>query len=103
MLAVIESGGKQYKVQKGDVIDVEKLESEAGKKVEFNNVLLVCDKDKVEVGKPFIENAKVVGALVKQDRAKKVIAFKFKRRKNYKKKIGHRQDISVVKIEDIKL
>ena len=65
-------------------------------------MLLVEDGDKIEVGKPFIKDAKVIGALVKQDKDKKVIAFKLKRRKGYQKKIGHRQPISIVKIEDIK-
>lgn len=103
MFAVIKTGGKQYKVAKGDIIDIEKLELNDGDKVEFPEVLLIEDGDKVEVGTPFLEKAKVSGTLVKQTKGDKVIAFKKKRRKAYSRKVGHRQSISVVKIEEITL
>ena len=103
MFAVIETGGKQYKVKQGDIIDIEKISVEEGGKVEFDKVLLVADDTKIEIGAPFIKDAKVVAEFLKQDRDKKVIAFKQKRRKNFKKKIGHRQAISVLKIEEIKI
>lgn len=103
MFAVIKTGGKQYKVAKGDVIDIEKLELNDGDKVEFPEVLLIEDGDKVEVGTPFLEKAKVSGVLVRQTKADKVIAFKKKRRKSSSCKVGHRQRLSVVKIEEITL
>ncbi|MDP8263760.1 MAG: 50S ribosomal protein L21 [Candidatus Ancaeobacter aquaticus] len=101
MFAVVKSGGKQYKVTKGDVVTVEKLDGNPGDTINFEEVLLIADDKKVVVGKPFIENAVVVGELVVQTKGKKLIAYKYKRRKDSSKKIGHRQQITEVKIQKI--
>ena len=99
MYAIIENGGKQYKVAVGDVVKVEKLAAEVGANVEFN-VLLVSDEKVVKVGKSVAE-IKAVGEVVKQDKAKKVIVFKYKAKKNERKKQGHRQPFTAVKITEI--
>ncbi len=101
MFAVIKTGGKQYKVAKDDVIEVEKIDLEAGKAVEFGEVLMLSDGGKVEVGAPFLAGAKVSAEVVKQTRGDKIIVFKKKRRKNYRRKKGHRQDLTVLKITAI--
>jgi len=97
MFAVIKTGGKQYRVEKGDVIVIEKLPVEENGSVTFDEVLMVGDK----VGTPTVAGATVAGELMKQTRDKKVIVFKKKRRQNYRRKHGHRQQISVVRITDI--
>ena len=101
MFAVIKTGGKQYKVAKDDVIEVEKIDLEAGKPVELGNVLMLSDGGKVEVGAPFLAGAKVSAEVVEQTRGDKIIVFKKKRRKNYRRKKGHRQDLTVLKITAI--
>ncbi|MBQ8250639.1 MAG: 50S ribosomal protein L21 [Alphaproteobacteria bacterium] len=98
MFAVIKTGGKQYKVAKDSVIVVEKLAGEAGSAVSFNEVLMAGDK----VGTPFVEGATVSGEIVKQTRGEKVIIFKKIRRHGYRRKKGHKQDLTVVKITDVK-
>ncbi|MEZ5690728.1 MAG: 50S ribosomal protein L21 [Rickettsiales bacterium] len=98
MFAVIRTGGKQYKVANGDVISVEKLSGEAGDKIEINDVLMAGDK----IGSPILNGAKVLGEIVKQFRDDKVIVFKKKRRHNYRRKKGHRQYLTQIKITDIK-
>ncbi len=98
MFAVIKTGGKQYKVAKDSVIVVEKLAGEAGSVVSFNEVLMAGDK----VGTPFVEGATVSGEIVKQTRGEKVIIFKKIRRHGYRRKKGHKQDLTVVKITDVK-
>lgn len=104
MLAVIKTGGKQYKVKKGDKVKVEKLDAEVGKEVVFDNVLLVAQEEKeVKIGKPHIKGAEVLGRVVKQARAKKVIVFKYKPKKRYHKKRGHRQMYTEVEITSIKV
>lgn len=100
MYAVIETGGKQYKVQEGDTIFVEKLEVEEGGKVEFSKVLLVQGDD-LTVGTPYVENAKVEGTVLEQGKSKKIIVFRYKPKKNYKRKQGHRQPYTKVKIDKI--
>jgi large subunit ribosomal protein L21 len=100
MFAVIKTGGKQYKVAAGDVITVEKLAGAAGDTVEFAEVLMLGG-DSPKVGSPVVAGATVAGELVEQTRGPKVIAFKKRRRKNSKRKRGHRQDLSVVRITDI--
>ncbi len=97
MIAVIRTGGKQYTVAADDQLTVEKIEGEAGAKVEFTDVLMVGDK----VGAPTVAGAKVVGSIVKQARGPHVILFKKRRRQNSRRKNGHRQDLTVVKIEQI--
>ncbi len=102
MFAVIRTGGKQYKVQKDDIIEVEKLEGDAGDVIAIDDVLFLNDGKKATVGAPAIKGASVSATLVKQKRADKVVIFKKKRRQNYRRKKGHRQHLTVLKITDIK-
>lgn len=101
MYAVIKSGGKQYKVAKDDVITVEKLPLEKGKKVNITEVLLISENGKPVVGNPLVEGASVEAEVVDQIRGKKIIVFKKKRRKNYRRKIGHKQNLTSIKITAI--
>jgi large subunit ribosomal protein L21 len=101
MYAVIKTGGKQYKVAKDDVIEVEKLDAAAGKQVELKDVLMLGEGGKVEIGRPLVAGASVKAEVVKQARGEKVIVFKKRRRKNYRRKKGHRQDLTVLKITAI--
>ena len=102
MLAVIKTGGKQYLVSPGDKIKVEKLEAEEGKEITFDEVLL-CDNDgKTQIGAPSIEGAKVTAKVLKQGKGTKLIIFKYKPKKRYKRKIGHRQTFTEVEILEIK-
>lgn len=102
MYAVIETGGKQYRVNQGDIIKVEKLTADVGETVDFDRVLLVGEGTDVKVGSPVVDGASVSGTVVEQDRHKKIIVFKMKRRKNYRRKQGHRQDYTGVLIDKIK-
>ncbi len=103
MYAVIQTGGKQYRVQAGDVIDIERLSAvtEEEPEVIFDRVLMIDDGGAVKVGDPVVEGAQVNGVLVRSLRAPKVTVFKMKRRKGYRRKNGHRQDLHQVKIKDI--
>lgn len=103
MYAVIQTGGKQYRVEPGKTIQVETLEGDAGAKITFNEVLLVSSGDggSVTVGKPLVAGASVTGEIVEQTRGDKLVVFKFRRRKNYVRRNGHRQNMTVVKIADI--
>lgn len=103
MYAVIQTGGKQYRVAQGDDLMVEKLSGQLGDPVIFDKVLMASDGENVRVGKPYIESAKVLGRLKRQDKRKKVIVFKFKRRKGFRRTRGHRQPFSLVRIEGIEL
>ena len=96
--AVIKTGGKQYKVSANDTIRIEKLDDEAGKKFEFKEVLLTTDNTTTEIGSPMIDGAYVEAELLKQTRNDKVIIFKKRRRQNSRRKRGHRQHVSIVKI-----
>jgi len=102
MYAVIQTGGKQYKVTPGEELRVEKLNGKAGDEVYFDNVLLVSKGDRVEVGKPVLKNTKVVAKITRQWRGPKIVVFKYKRRKRYRKTQGHRQDFTAVRIVEIK-
>ena len=102
MYAIIESCGKQYKVAEGDVVFFEKLNAEEGKKVTFDNVILVSDEGKVQVGNPYVKGVKVEGKVVSHGKAKKVIVFKMKSKANYRRKYGHRQPYTKVEITAIK-
>lgn len=102
MLTVIKTGGKQYLVKKGDKITVEKMEGKEGKEINFTDVLLIQKDKKVEIGTPKVKGVKVVGKVLKQGREDKVIIFKYKSKKRYKKKAGHRQLFTEVEIKDIK-
>jgi len=101
MYAVVKTGGKQYKVSEGDFFKVEKLAGEVGEAVEFDQVLLVSKDGDLRLGQPVVEGAKVKGTIVEQDREKKIIVFKMKRRKGYRLKKGHRQYYTGVKVEAI--
>ena len=101
MYAIIENGGKQYKVSEGDVVKVEKLPAEVGAEVSFN-VVMVSDGNEVKVGDA-VANAKVTATVEKQDKFKKIIVFKYKAKKNERKKQGHRQPFTAVKIKAITL
>jgi len=101
MYAIIETGGKQIRVEPGDEISIEKIPGAPGDKITFDHVLAASDGEVLKVGKPFLQDSKVVGRLIRQGKGKKVIVFKYKRRKGYKRKKGHRQLFSLVKIEDI--
>jgi len=96
--AIFTAGGKQYRAKSGDILKVEKIKGDAGDKVEFDTVLMIGDK----VGAPAISGAKIVGEILEQKRADKILVFKKKRRQNYRRTKGHRQQITVVKITEIK-
>ena len=102
MYAIIESCGKQYKVSEGDVVFFEKLDAEEGKKVTFDKVVLVSDEGKVQVGNPYVKSMKVEGKVVSHGKGKKIIVFKMKAKKNYRRKQGHRQPYTKVEITAIK-
>ena len=102
MYAIIESCGKQYKVAEGDVVFFEKLDVEEGKKVTFDNVVLVSDDKKVEVGAPYVKGVKVEGKVVSHGKGKKVLVYKYKAKKNYRRTQGHRQPYTKVEITKIK-
>src|SRR3990172_7843286 len=101
MYAVILTGGKQYKVSPGDVVRVEKLTAKTGETVEINDVYMVADGDKVSVGKPTLASAKVTAEVVGEGRGEKLLIFKHRRRKGYRKTIGHRQDFTTIKVKEI--
>ena len=98
MYAVISTGGKQYRVSKGDTIRIEKLDKKEGDKVLFDKVLLISDKGKVSIGKPFLEKGKIEGVVKAQGRDEKISIIKFNRRKHFKKQAGHRQSFTNVEI-----
>ena len=101
MFAVVKTGGKQYKVAAGDIIQVEKLPGEANAAVQLAEVLMVCNGATVTMGAPFVAGASVAAEIVSQNRTAKLIVFKKKRRKNYRRKKHHRQDYTVLKITGI--
>lgn len=102
MYAIIESCGKQYKVSKGDVVFFEKLDAEEGKKVNFDKVVLVSDDGKVEIGAPYVKGVKVEGKVVANGKGKKILVYKYKAKKNYRRTQGHRQPYTKVEITGIK-
>ena len=101
MYAVIRTGGKQYRIREGDILDVEKLDGQVGDTLDLDEVLMVGDGEDVRIGSPFVEAAKVAARIVSHDRAPKIIVFKKKRRKGYRRKRGHRQQFTALKIEEI--
>ena len=103
MIAVIESGNKQYIVREGDKILVEKLAGKDGSKVKLDRVLLVANGKDIAVGQPIVKKAKISAQLVQQEKGPKVVIFKFKRRKKYRRKIGHRQQFSRLQIDKIEM
>ena len=103
MYAIIKTGGKQYKVSEGDLVRVEKLNYEVGETVDFEEVLLVSNDGDIKVGSPVVEGAKVSATVEDQNKAKKIVVFKYKPKKQYRKKHGHRQPYTLVKIDSISL
>jgi large subunit ribosomal protein L21 len=101
MYAIIETGGKQYRVAQGHEVRVEKLPGDVGDRVVFDQVLLTSDGENIDIGKPYLENVRVVGRLKRHDKDKKVLVFKYKKRKGYRKTCGHRQNFTLVSIENI--
>jgi large subunit ribosomal protein L21 len=99
--AVVETGGKQYKVQEGQYINVEKLPQAAGETVELDRVLMVADDEKVKVGRPTLEGAKVLATVDRQDKHRKVVIYKYRPRKRYRLKKGHRQPFTRLHIDKI--
>ena len=102
MYAVVETGGKQYKVQSGDTLRVEKLEGEIGSEITLDKILFTGDGDKLQTGAPYVDGASVTAKIVEQHRTRKIIVFKYKRRKGYRVKRGHRQHYTALRIGDIK-
>ena len=103
MYAVVASGGKQYKVREGEVLRIEKIPGNIGDPIAFDNVLLYSDGENIQIGQPHLESARVAGHVVEQGKARKIIVFKFKRRKGYRRKQGHRQSFTAVKIDSIEV
>ncbi|MEB3702651.1 50S ribosomal protein L21 [Candidatus Bealeia paramacronuclearis] len=101
MFAVIKTGGKQYRVTPNQLLLIEKSEGVAGDPIEFSDVLMLSDGDDIKVGAPIVSGARVQGTIVEQTRGDKIIVFKKKRRHNYRRKNGHRQYLTVVRITDI--
>lgn len=101
MYAIVRTGGKQYRVAEGDVIVLEKISGQAGDPIELKEVLFLSTEEGMHVGAPTVEGGTVKGEIVRQERGKKIIVFKHKRRKGYRKKQGHRQDITRVRIQKI--
>ncbi len=101
MYAIIESGGKQYRVEPGAVVALERIPGDVGSQVELGRVLMVADGGTVKVGKPTLSGARVITEIVAQTRGEKIDVFKFKRRKKYRRKTGHRQELTKVRIAEI--
>ena len=102
MYAVVESGGKQYRVQEGEILRVEKIPGDIGSPVTFEKVLIFSDGENVSIGNPVLESVAVRGHIVEQGKAKKIIVFKYKKRKRNRRKQGHRQQYTAVQIDSIK-
>jgi large subunit ribosomal protein L21 len=103
MYAVVATGGKQYKVEEGDILRVEKLPGDVGSEVAFDKVLVLSDGEDVKIGQPEVEGATVHGQILAQGKSKKIIVFKYKRRKRYRRKQGHRQPFTAVRIDRIEV
>jgi large subunit ribosomal protein L21 len=103
MYAVIKTGGKQYKVSEGDLLKIEKIDGEAGSTVTFKEVLMVAGDSDVRIGRPFVEGAAVVGEIMANAKGPKITIFKMKRRKGFRKKTGHRQSLTCLKIKEISM
>jgi len=103
MYAVIKTGGKQYRVSEGDLLKVEKIDGEKGSIVSFNEVLMVSKDDDIRIGRPFVEGAVVLGEIMDNAKGPKITIFKMKRRKGFRKKTGHRQSLTSLKIKEISI
>jgi len=102
MYAIVETGGKQYQVEEGRYVDIEKLEGDVDAKVTFDNIVMIVNGKKSKVGQPYVTGASVEGKILKQDKAKKIIVFKQRPKKGYRKKQGHRQEFTRVMISKIR-
>ncbi len=103
MYAVIETGGKQYKVEEGSVLNIDKTNKKPGDVIELSNILLLVDGERVEIGRPYLDKGTVLAEVKRHFRGKKIIVFKKRRRKDYKKTTGHRQNYTEVRIKEIKI
>jgi len=101
MYAIVNTGGKQYKIHQGDILRVEKIPGEIGSPVSLEKVLMFSDGKNVSIGRPVLDNVAVKGHIVEQGKTKKIIVFKYKRRKRYRRKLGHRQQYTAIKIDSI--
>ena len=101
MYAIVNTGGKQYKIQQGDVLRVEKIPGEVGSPVTFDKVLMFSDGENVKIGRPLLDNVAVKGHILDQGKGKKIVVFKYKKRKRYRRKLGHRQQYTEIKIDSI--
>ncbi len=102
MYAIVKTGGKQYKVREGDILRVEKLAGDVGSEISFEDILMFSDGETVTVGQPKVDSVTVSGHIVAQGKSKKIIVFKYKRRKRYRRKQGHRQHYTAIQIDSIK-
>jgi large subunit ribosomal protein L21 len=103
MYAVIETGGKQYKIKEGDKLFIEKLDVESGDSIDFDNILIVSKDGELAIGSPYVEAAKVKASVIENGKGPKVVVFKFKNKEGYRKKRGHRQPYTKIQIESISL
>jgi len=103
MYAVIKTGGKEYRISKGDIIRVEKLKGKVGDQVEVKDILMVSQEDQFQVGTPYLTNAVIMGEIVQEIKGRKVMTYKMKKRKNYRRFKGHRQTYTYLKVNDISL
>jgi len=103
MYAVIKTGGKQHKVSEGDIISIEKINGDKGDTVFFNEVLMISRGEDIKIGTPYLDGANVSGEIIEQTKAQKINVFKMKRRKGFKKKTGHRQNLTRMKIKEISI
>ena len=103
MYAIVNTGGKQYKIQEGDILRIEKIPGDIGSDVDFAQVLMVSDGENVTIGTPALENVGIKAHIVDQGKAKKILVFRYKRRKRYRRKQGHRQQYTAVKIDKIQI
>jgi large subunit ribosomal protein L21 len=103
MYAIIETGGKQYKVEEGSVLNIDKTDKKPGDVIELSNILLLVDGERVEIGRPYLDKGTVLAEIKRHVKGKKIIVFKKRRRKEYKKTLGHRQQYTEVKIKEIKI
>ncbi len=101
MYAVLKSGGKQYKVEEGQVLRLEKLPGDVGSAIKFDQILMIGDGESIQVGQPLVDGASVEARIVDQGRGKKIIVFKYKRRKRYRRKQGHRQEFTAIQVDSI--
>jgi large subunit ribosomal protein L21 len=101
MYAIVQTGGKQYKVSEGEILKVEKLAGEAGDKITLDQILMVKDENGTKIGAPLVKDARIIAEVIEQGRAKKIVVYKYKKRKNYRRKQGHRQSYTKIKIETI--